>query len=157
MNSPSRLKKLATLALMASASAAASLGLAATAHADAPVNLKVNDAIRAELLQAGAQIHGVPASEYVGLVPGMTYYAYDPDTMTYWAGAHLMPSPTSERAQVSVQDAGSYTLYKKIKGGLWTAFNDGVGGEEGHGCPQDLPASILTMWQWNPQWCGPQR
>lgn len=157
MNSPSRLKKLATLALVASASAAATLGLAATAHADAPVNLRVNDAIRAELLQAGAQIHGVPASEYVGLVPGMTYYAYDPDTMTYWAGAHLMPSPTSERAQVSVQDAGSYTLYKQIKGGLWTAFNDGVGGEEGHGCPQDLPASILAMWQWNPQWCGPQR
>jgi hypothetical protein len=37
----------------------------------------------------------------------MTYYANDPDTMTYWAGAHLMPRPTSERAQVSVQDAGS--------------------------------------------------
>jgi hypothetical protein len=154
MNPPSRLKKLATLALLGAASAAVTLGMAATAHADAPVNLKVNDAIRAELLQAGAELHGVPASEYVGLVPGMTYYAYDPDTMTYWAGAHLMPSATSERAQVSVQDAGSYTLFKKIKGGLWTPFNDGLGGEGG-GCPQALPATILAMWNWHPQYCRP--
>jgi hypothetical protein len=154
MNPLSRLKKLATVALLASASVAATLGLAATAHADAPVNLRVNDTIRAELVQVGAELHGVPASEYVGLVPGMTYYAYDPDTMTYWAGAHLMPSATSERAQVSVQDAGSYTLFKKIKGGLWTAFNDGLG-REGSGCPQELPASILTMWGWNPQYCRP--
>jgi hypothetical protein len=72
MNSVSRLKKLATLTLAASASAAATLGLAATAHADAPVNLKVNDTIRAELVQAGAAVHGVPASEFVGLRPGMT-------------------------------------------------------------------------------------
>jgi hypothetical protein len=105
--------KLATLAVLASASTAATLGLAATAQADAPVNLKVNDVIRGELLQVGAQLHGVPASEYVGLVPGMTYYAYDPDTLTYWAGAHLMPSATSGRAQVSVQDAGSYTLFQE--------------------------------------------
>ncbi|MDT5298470.1 MAG: hypothetical protein QOG79_1712 [Mycobacterium sp.] len=74
--------------------------------------------------------------------------------MTYWAGAHLTPSATSEQAQVSVQDAGSYTLFKKIKGGLWTAFNDGLG-PEGAGCPQALPATILTMWDWNPQWCRP--
>jgi hypothetical protein len=155
MNPLSHLKKLATAALLASASAAVTLGLAATAHADPPVNLRVNDAIRAELLQVGAELHGVPASEYVGLTPGKTYYAYDPDTMTYWAGARLMPSATSSRAQVSVQDAGSYTLFKKIKGGLWTAFNDGGGGEEGHGCPQALPASILAMWGWNPQYCRP--
>jgi hypothetical protein len=154
MNPLSRLKKLATVALLASASVAATLGLAATAHADAPVNLGVNDAIRAELVQVGAELHGVPTSEYVGLVPGITYYTYDPDTMTYWAGAHLMPSATSERAQVSVQDAGSYTLFKKIKGGLWTAFNDGLG-RAGGGCPQALPASILTMWGWDPQYCRP--
>jgi hypothetical protein len=146
------LKKLAMLALVASA---ASLGLAATAHADAPVNPRVNDAIRAELLQVGAELHGVPASEYVGLIPGLTYYAYDPDTMTYWAGAHLKPSPNSERAQVSLQDAGAYTLFKKIKGGLWTAFNDGAAGE-GHGCPQNLPASIIAMWGWDPQYCVPR-
>jgi hypothetical protein len=157
MNSPGRLTKLATLALLACGSAAVTFGLAGTAHADAPVNLPVDDTVRAELLQAGAQLHGVPASEYVGLIPGQTYYAYDPDTMTYWAGAHLMPSATSERAQVSVQDAGSYTLFKKIKGGLWTPFNDGLGGEPGHGCPQALPASILAMWQWNPQTCHPPR
>jgi hypothetical protein len=153
MKPQSRLKKLATLALLVSASVAATLGLAATANADAPVNLRVNDAIRAELVQVGAELHGVPASEFVGLVPGMTYYAYDPDTMTYWAGAHLKPSPTSSRAQVSVQDAGSYTLFKKIKGGLWTAFSDGA--RRDAGCPQDVPAPILAMWQWDPQKCRP--
>lgn len=143
------------LALVASASAAATLGLAATAHADAPVNLKVDDGLRAELVQAGANLKGIPASEFVGLVPGLTYYAYDPDTLTYWAGAKLKPSPNSERAQVSSQDAGAYTLFKKIKGGLWTAFNDGNTGEP-KACPQALPASIVTMWEWSPQWCGPQ-
>jgi hypothetical protein len=154
MNPLPRLKKLAMLGLVA---AAVTLGLAATARADTPVNLRVDDATRAELLQAAAQLHQVPASEYVGLTPGQTYYAYDPDTMTYWAGASLMPSASSERAQVSVQDRGSYNLFKKVKGGSWTPFFDGAGGEEGHGCPQALPASILAMWQWDPQYCLPRR
>jgi hypothetical protein len=155
MNPQSRLKKLGTLALVASACAAATLGLAATAHADSPVNLKVDDGLRAELVQAGANLKGIPASEFVGLKPGLTYYAYDPDTLTYWAGARLVPSPTSERAQVSSQDAGAYTLFKKIKGGAWTAFNNGNLGEP-RACPQALPASIVTMWGWSPVWCGPQ-
>jgi hypothetical protein len=75
------------LALVGSGSVAVTLGLSATAHSDAPVNLRINDTARAELLQTGAELHGVPVSEYVGLVPGTTYYAYDPDTLTYWAGA----------------------------------------------------------------------
>jgi hypothetical protein len=155
MNVLSPLRKLAMLALIGAASAAATLGLAATAHADAPVNLRVKDGIRAELLQTGAEVHGVPAAEFVGLAPGKTYYAYDPDTMTYWAGAKLRPSPTSEQAQVSVQDAGSYTLYKKIKGGLWTAFNIGAGDPDPQQCPQNLPLSIMTMWGWDPLYCRP--
>jgi hypothetical protein len=149
----SALKRLAASALLTSASAATTLGLAVPAHADAPVNLRVDDTVREELLQTGAALHGVPASEYVGLRPGATYYAYDPDTMTYWAGAHLVPSATSQRAQVSVQDDGSYTLFKKIKGGLWTAFNDGA--RQDGGCPQNVPAAVLTMWQWDPQTCRP--
>jgi hypothetical protein len=155
MTLQSRLAKLATFVLVASAAAATALGLAVTAHADAPVNLKVDDGLRAELLQAGANLKGIPASEFVGLAPGLTYYAYDPDTLTYWAGAKLRASPSSERAQVAGQDAGSYTLFKKIKGGLWTAFNDGAAGDP-RGCPQALPASIVTMWGWSPEWCGPQ-
>jgi hypothetical protein len=148
------LKKRAAAALLAAVPLAATLGVAGTAHADPPVNLRVDNTVRAELLDAGAQIHQVPASEYVGLVPGRTYYGYDPATVTYWAGAQLMPSPASQRAQVSVQDAGSYTLYRKIKGGLWTAFNDGVGRDHG-GCPQDVPAAVLAMWNWDPQQCRP--
>jgi hypothetical protein len=155
MNRQSRLSRVATFAVAAAASVAASLGLAGAAHADAPANLKVDDGLRAELLHVGANLKGIPASEFVGLEPGLTYYAYDPDTLTYWAGARLVPSPTSERAQVSSQDAGAYTLFKKIKGGAWTAFNDGNVGEP-RACPQALPASIVTMWMWSSSWCGPQ-
>ncbi|MDT5014422.1 MAG: hypothetical protein QOD39_582 [Mycobacterium sp.] len=157
MNVLSPLNKLAMLALVGSPSVAAMLGLAATAHADAPVNLRINDTVRAELLQTGADLHGVPASEYVGLAPGETYYAYDPDTLTYWAGASLRTRPNpSERAQVSGQDAGSYILYKKIKGGLWTAFNIGAGDPDPQECPQNLPLSIMNMWGWDPLYCRPR-
>ena len=146
-------RRIITRALTAAAAIAASLSLAATANAAPPVNLKVDDGIRAELLQAGAALKQLPASDFTGLEKGLTYYAYDPDTTTYWAGAHLLPSATSTQAQVSVQDDGSYTLFRKVKGGLWTAFNDGM--QESQGCPQNLPQSIITMWQWNPQWCRP--
>jgi hypothetical protein len=144
------------LGMLSMLAAVAALGLAGPAHADAPVNLKIDDATRAQLIQVAAQLHGIPASEYDGLIPGLTYYAYDPDTTTYWAGAHLRPSATSERAQVSVQDAGSYTLFKKIKGGEWTAFNDGTGDGEPRACPQALPASIMAMWNWDQQYCLPR-
>ena len=46
------------------ATAAATIGLAAPAHADSPVNLTVPDDVRAQLVQAGAVLTGRPASEY---------------------------------------------------------------------------------------------
>ena len=58
-------------------------------------NLVVDDTLRAQLLQAGAAMNSLPASAYTGLVPGTTYYAYDSLTGTYWAGAGLVPSPSS--------------------------------------------------------------
>ena len=139
---------------LVTAAAAASIALAAPANAAPPQNLRVDDALRAELLQSAAQFKGIPASEFVGLRKGMTYYAYDPDTTTYWAGASLIPTNWSERAQVSVQDGGSYMLFRMVKGGLWTAFNDGMSREHG-GCPQDVPAAVLSMWQWDPLDCRP--
>ena len=52
-------------------------------------NLPVSDALRQQLLIAGARATALPASDFAGLVPGRTYYAYDPASSTYWAGAEL--------------------------------------------------------------------
>jgi hypothetical protein len=150
VNSP----KIATLALTAMATIAATLGTAATAHADAPVNLPVTDAVRAQLVEAGAALKGFPVSDFVDLRPGLTYYAYDPGTSTYWAGARMAPG-NSYDAQIADQDAGTYTLFEQPKGGAWKAFNDGVARDPG--CPAPLPATIIALWGWNPTWCKPDR
>jgi hypothetical protein len=139
--------------LVVAAAAAAFLGPATTAHADPPRNLPVTDAIRAQLLEAGAAHKGIPASDFTGLTPGKTYYAYDLDTATYWAGAHLIPSANAYEAQVADQDAGSYLLFEQPRGGVWTAFNDGVA--RSPGCPAPLPATIIALWEWDPQKCRP--
>jgi len=68
--------------------------------------------IKSQLLQAGAALNSLPASAFTGLMSGLTYYAYDSATATYWAGAKLVPSSSSLRAQVSVQDNGSYVLFR---------------------------------------------
>ena len=142
-------------ALMATATAATTIALAATAHADAPKNLTVTDSVRAQLLQAGAAMKGFPVSDFTGLEAGQTYYAYDPDTATYWAGARLAPSPNSWDANIANQDAGTYTLFEQHQGGPWMAFNDG-GSHDPDGCPAPLPASIMTLWDWDAEWCHPK-
>ena len=48
-------------------------------------NLVLTDAIRAQLVAAGAALNGLPASDYTGLVKGESYYGFDPATSTYWA------------------------------------------------------------------------
>ena len=84
-------------ALLAFAAVTTSLCLAMSAHADdTPCNLRVTDEVRTQLLQAGASLKGLPASDFTGLAPGKTYYAYDPDTATtgqerIWC---LTPTPT---------------------------------------------------------------
>jgi hypothetical protein len=88
-------------------------------HADGtPVNLPVTDDVRAQLLEAGAGLTGQPASQYSGLEPGKTYYAYDPDNDTYWAAAALS-GPKTFQAGVMLQDANSYMIFRKTSGGTW--------------------------------------
>lgn len=81
--------KTTVFAAMWIATAAAIIGLAAPAHADSPVNLTVTDDVRDQLVQAGSVLTGRPASEFTGLRPGKTYYAYQPSSVnpTYWAAA----------------------------------------------------------------------
>jgi hypothetical protein len=111
--------------------------------------------VRDQLLKAGAAVNDIPASDYTGLTPGTTYYAFDPATNTYWAGASLVPSPSSQRAQVSVQDDGSYLLFSRPANGPWKGWDVGMSGIAGATCPAMVPASILLLWRWTAGTCRP--
>ena len=118
-------------------------------------NLVVDDTLRTQLLLAAAAMDSLSASDYTGLVPGTTYYAYDSLTGTYWAGAGLVPSPSSQQAEVSVQDDGSYVLFDRTAGGAWHAQPDGLGGVGGTPCPSTLPAAVVAAWGWATGTCRP--
>jgi hypothetical protein len=118
-------------------------------------NLTVTDALRAELLRAGAAVHNLPVTAYTGLAPGRTYYAYDPVTSTYWAGAALVPSTSSTPAQVSVQDDGSYLLFTRQAGGSWTVYSVGMTLIPGGKCPVAVPSTVLSVWGWAQGTCRP--
>ena len=118
-------------------------------------NLVLTDAIRAQLIAAAARLNGLPASAYLGLVHGESYYGFDPATHTYWAGAALVPSPSSLRAQVSVQDDGGYYIFEKPAGGSWTASAEGLTGIEGAPCSVHIPPALVVMWHWPAGACHP--
>src|ERR1039458_1912001 len=78
-------------------------------------NLALAPAVRKSLLDAAAAYHQLPASDYVGLRPGATYYAFDPATNSYYAAAGLNASPHSVQAQVGTQDDGAYNLFFRAR------------------------------------------
>jgi hypothetical protein len=118
-------------------------------------NLVLTDAIRAQLVAAAAKLNGLPASAYLGLVHGDSYYGFDPASNTYWAGAALDPSPSSERAQVSVQDDGGYYIFEEPAGGSWTASAEGMAGFEGAKCSVRIPPALVALWHWKAGACHP--
>jgi hypothetical protein len=112
--------------------------------------------LRSQLVAAGAAHNSLPASDYTGLRPGETYYAYDAGTQTYWAGASLDPSPSSTPAQVAAQDDGAYLLFSRVRGGSWTVYDVGLAGtQEGSACPVTVPSAVLGLWGWPPDSCRP--
>jgi len=122
-------------------------------------NLPVTDALRTQLVAAGAALNNIAASEYTGLAPGLTYYALDTTTGTYWAAARLVPAPSANpsdptRAQVASQDAGSYYLFEQPRGGGWTAYPDGNSGPATP-CPMPVPPGVLQVWGWAAGNCRP--
>ncbi len=123
------------------------------------VNLPVTDQIRSQLVTAGAALNNIPASEYSGLAPGLTYYALDKASNTYWAAARLVPAPSSNpsnptRAQVASQDAGSYYLFSQPRGGAWTVYAAGNTGQSTP-CPVTVPAAVVAVWGWSAGGCRP--
>jgi hypothetical protein len=139
------------------ATAAATIGLAAPAHADEqPVNLPVTDDVRAELVQAGATLTGHPASEFGGLRPGKTYYAYQPQGDTYYAAAALTGAKTEEAA-INLQDQNSYMMFYKggNPGATWTPIAAGFGPIAAGQAPCPIPQPVRDVWQWPAGKCYP--
>jgi hypothetical protein len=118
-------------------------------------NLTLSDPVRAQLVAAAAKLNGLPASAYLGLVHGESYYGFDPATNTYWAGGALDPSPSSQRAQVSVQDDGGYYIFEEPTGGSWTASAEGLAGIGGTTCSVHIPPTLVALWHWPAGACHP--
>ena len=118
-------------------------------------NLALTDPVRAQLVAAAARLNGLPASAYLGLVKGESYYGFDPATNTYWAGGALDPSPSSQQAQVSVQDDGGYYIFEEPAGGSWTASAEGLAGIGGTTCSVHIPPALVALWHWSPGACHP--
>jgi hypothetical protein len=112
-------------------------------------DLQVTPGVRQALLAAGAASHALPVTDYTGLAHGTTYYAYDPTDQEYWAGAGLVPSGSSQAAQVSVQDDGGYDVFTKAGGGAWTAYSDGLGTQPNAVCAIVVPAAVRQAWGWS--------
>jgi hypothetical protein len=115
----------------------------------------LTDAIRSQLVAAAAKLNGLPASAYIGLVHGKSYYGFDPAANIYWAGGALDPSPSSQRAQVSVQDDGGYYIFEEPAGGSWTASAEGMAGIGGTTCAVHIPPTLLALWHWPAGACHP--
>jgi hypothetical protein len=128
---------------------------ASSSPAAAASNLTASNSVRQQLVAAGAATHQLPASDFTGLVPGETYYAADNANSTYWAGAGLVPSSSSMDAQVSVQDDGSYLIFKRSASGGWNGYNVGLAGIAGSTCQIKVPAAVLAVWHWKPHTCRP--
>ena len=118
-------------------------------------NLGLTGPVRAQLVAAAARLNGLPASAYLGLVHGESYYGFDPATNTYWAGGALDPSPSSQQAQVSVQDDGGYYIFEEPAGGSWTASAEGMAGIDGAKCSVHIPPALVALWHWPAGACHP--
>ena len=140
------------------ATATATIGLAAPAHADSPVNLTMTDDVRAQLVEAGATLTGRPAAEFSGLRPGKTYYAYQANGAypTYWAAAAL-DGPKWELAQVRLQDQNSYFMFRKDgdAAATWVPIAAGFGPIAAGAQPCPIPESVRDLWQWPSGKCYP--
>lgn len=127
-----------------------------TAPVSLAQNLPLTDDVRAALVAAAAATRHLKSSDFVGLRPGESYYAYDPATQTYWAAGGLVPVAGDTNAEVSTQDDGSYILFHRQGSTGWQANDVGMSGIP-NGAPCDLapPTEILTLWGWPPHSCRP--
>ena len=120
-------------------------------------NLPVTSSVRTALVDAGASHYGLSSSAFTGLGQGTTYYAYDLSTTMYWAGASLVPSPSSYQAGVVVQDDGAYLIFDRTAHGAWQAHDVGYSDTVGDCAAYhvSIPAAVVAVWHWVPGTCHP--
>ncbi|HET7357991.1 MAG TPA: hypothetical protein VFJ09_15075 [Nocardioidaceae bacterium] len=123
-----------------------------TPTGDVTEDLVPTGALARQLVTAAAATLHVPASGFAGVERSTTYYAYDFTTHTYWAAAALVPRQDSMKAQMSVQDQGSYLLFSRHKGDTWRVFEVG---SAGNGCPVTVPSAVAQRWHWPRHACRP--
>lgn len=126
-----------------------------TTGASGAQNLVATTAVKAQLLAAGAALHRLKTSDYTGLTKGDTYYAYDADTKTYWAGTQLVPSSSSQPAQVANQDDGAYNIFRRSGSGPWKGWETGAALHPAD-CPVKVPAAVIAVWNWPAGACHPR-
>lgn len=121
-------------------------------------NLELTPEIRAQLVHAKAVETHLRDSAFTGLYKGSAYYALDNETGIYWAGASVVPSHHSIRAEVYSQDEGGYNIFELEPGSPWQIYDAGLDGpdpREGAQCPIKIPADVLAVWHWAPNTCDP--
>jgi hypothetical protein len=128
----------------------------ATTVSSGAQNLVATAAIKTQLLAAGAALHRLAPSDYTGLAKGETYYAYDADTKTYWAGTQLVPSSSSQAAQVANQDDGAYNVFRRSGSGPWKGWETGAAMHPAD-CQVNVPAAVIAVWNWARGACHPHR
>jgi hypothetical protein len=126
-----------------------------TTVASGAQNLVATAAIKAQLLAAGAALHKLKASDYTGLTKGDTYYAFDAGTKTYWAGTQLVPSSSSQPAQVANQDDGAYLIFRRSGSGPWKGWETGAALHPAD-CRVKVPAAVIAVWNWAAGACHPR-
>ena len=123
-----------------------------TPTGDVTENLVPTGQVVGQLVDAAAAKAHVPASSFAGVERATAYYAYDFTKHTYWAAASLVPRKNATRAQLAVQDQGSYLLFSRHKGDPWQVFEVGAAGVD---CPVRPPAAIAQRWHWPRHACRP--
>jgi hypothetical protein len=114
------------------------------AAAAAPQNESATAQVKSSITAAYVAHNGLPAAQVAGPAPGTVYYAYVPQTKTYWAIASFEPTPNADmQTQVAMQDDGCCGIFTSSTG---TSFTD-TGGFLGEPCPGQIPAALFTLWQ----------
>jgi hypothetical protein len=120
-------------------------GSTTTTSGTAVRNLPATAQVKSDLRAAYLAMAQLPASEVVGPLPGTVYYAYDPQTSTYWAMATFGPTSTpSEKTGIAMQDGGNQGFYKMASGASWSAQPGGIPPY----CAEApyFPAGVLQAW-----------
>jgi hypothetical protein len=149
------MKPIKTVVAAVSTAIAATIAVAAPAHAnEPPVNLPLTDDVRAQLVEAGAVLTGRSVSEFTGLRPEESYYAFDPEA-GYWAAGAL--EGNSYLAGMYLQDQNSYMAFRKAvdPAATWVPEAIGFGPIPAGQAPCPVPQPIRDLWQWPAGKCYP--